>query len=47
MRFTLGVGTTLLALALTRTRTYRSWVRWLWLHDVRISDPHLYGRHAR
>jgi hypothetical protein len=51
MKFTLGILTGLttatLITALTHTRTYRAWVRWVWLADVRRSDPHLYGRHAR
>lgn len=44
MRFILGVTVTLTALAIARTRAYKSWVRWIWLRDVRISHPHLYGR---
>ncbi len=51
MRYTLGVlsGLTLAGTlhAFTRTRTYGRIVRWIWTADVRASDPHLYGRHAR
>lgn len=48
MIFLLGLLTGLaIALSLavvTRTRTYRRFVRWIWLADVRRTDPHLYGR---
>lgn len=44
MRFTLGLITGLTLTAITHTRTYRAWVRWVWLTDVRHTDPHLYGK---
>ncbi|SDG22147.1 hypothetical protein SAMN04488590_0228 [Microbacterium sp. 77mftsu3.1] len=39
-----GLAIALLLAAITRTHTYRRFVRWIWLADVRRSDPQLYGR---
>lgn len=51
MRYILGILTGATAAgalhAFTRTRNYGRIVRWIWTADVRASDPHLYGRHAR
>lgn len=51
VRYALGILTGLTTAsilhAFTRTRTYGRIVRWIWTADVRHTDPHLYGRHAR